>query len=100
MVRRNPLGPLAVEVELQREKAGSLRRVAHQLEALIAELARLEAGFAALSGPEREARVAEHARVRREAARQRWNLIVQREAMGLTQHADVDRLWPLPGPLR
>jgi hypothetical protein len=30
----------------------------------------------------------------------RYYLVVQREAMGLRRHADVDRVYPIPPPLR
>lgn len=32
---------------------------------------------------------------REESERQRWNLCVQREAIGARRHEDVDRLYPI-----
>lgn len=90
---------LAVEVELRKEKAISLRRVGEKLEGMLARLSQLDAELSApgpLTGPERDTRVAEYTRLRAEAERERWNMVVQREAMGLSNHDEVDRIYPLP----
>ena len=67
MARSSIGGPLAVELEMQKEKASALRRTGERLDGLLAQL---------------------------------WALIVQREAMGLTKHHDVYRLYPIPKKLR
>lgn len=95
-----PEAQLPIELELQREKASALRRVGVRLEQLIAELAGLEKEIAAATGTDRTRRVARHAALRREAEEQRWKMIVQREAMGLKRHEEVDRHYPLPSPIR
>jgi hypothetical protein len=94
--RVRPEAPLQIEVELQREKASALRRVGLRLDQLIAELAELEAKIASATGAERAKRVERHAALRREAEDQRWKMIVQREAMGLSRHEEVDRHYPVP----
>jgi hypothetical protein len=98
--RFNPEAQLPIEVELQREKASALRRVGHKLEQLIAELAQLEKEIASASGAERAKRLTRHAALLREAEDQRWKMIVQREAMGLSRHEEVDRHYPLPRPIQ
>jgi hypothetical protein len=96
---RNPLGPLHIELELAREMAGGLRRVGEKLEALLAELGRLEQQLPGLQGEARTSAVARHAHLRAEALKQRYHLHVQREAMGLRQHGDLDELYPIPAAL-
>ena len=99
MRSRNPMGPLHVELELAREKAGGLRRVGEKLEALLAELRHLEQSLAGLTGEARAAAMSRHAHLRAEALRQRYHMHVQREAMGLRQHHEVDELYPIPAAL-
>ncbi|WP_257453937.1 hypothetical protein [Archangium lipolyticum] len=96
---RSPDTPLAIEVEMQSEKASALRRVASRLEALLVELAETEKALWGLSGQARERIVARHRELRAEAEKQRWYLIVQREAMGLRHHGDIYELYRLPGPV-
>ena len=91
--------PLAIEVEIRKEKASALRRVAEKLESQLLELASLSERVARAKPVERERLIAAHRLLRAEAEKQRWYLVVQREAMGLTRHDDVDRLYPLPPPL-
>ncbi len=93
---KSPDTPLAIEVEMQSEKVSALRRVASRLESLLAELQETEREVRALSGPTRARFVARHRELRAEAEKQRWYLLVQREAMGLRHHGDIDALYPLP----
>ncbi|HSP77662.1 MAG TPA: hypothetical protein VLQ93_03990 [Myxococcaceae bacterium] len=93
---KSPDGKLAIEVEIQSEKASALRRVASRLETLLGELAQAERELYRLSGPARERCVARHQELRAEAEKQRWYLIVQREAMGLRHHGDIYELYKLP----
>jgi len=90
--------PLASEVELRSEKATALRRVGFKLEKLIAQIRALDEELATLTGEQRQLRLEERKKLWTEAETQRWYLIVQREAMGMTQHHDVDTLYPLPKP--
>ena len=86
----------AVEHEILREKAAVLGRLAGTLEAQIAELRRLCARAAAARGPQRDALLDDLLRLRRDAERQRWYLVVQREALGLPDRGEVERSFPLP----
>jgi hypothetical protein len=94
--RFNPGALLPIEVELLREKGSALRRLGEKLERLIAELGRLEKELAATAGATRARHLARYAALRRQAESERWKMIVQREAMGLSHHEDVDRSYPLP----
>lgn len=91
--------PLAIEVEILKEKTSALRRVSAKVESLLEELARLEQSLAGTRGPERARGVARHRELRAEAEKQRWYLMVQREAMGLYHHDDLLAIYPLPAPL-
>ena len=91
---------LAIEVEIRAEKASALRRVAHRVESLLAELKQLEPSLVAASGQARERLVARHRELRAEMEKQRWYLIVQREAMGLRQHDDIFELYALPAAVK
>ena len=93
---KSPDGVLAIEVEIQSEKASALRRVASRLESLLAELEQTEKILRGSSGPGRARCVARHRELRAEAEKQRWYLIVQREAMGLRHHGDIYEMYRLP----
>jgi uncharacterized protein YicC (UPF0701 family) len=93
---KSPDTVMAIEVEMQAEKASALRRLGARIESLLAELAQLERELPTLRGPQREQCIARHRELRAEAEKQRWYLVIQREAMGLRQHADLDDIYPLP----
>lgn len=99
MAPREIGGALAIEVEMMRERASSLRRVSGKLETLIDRLQAIRSALPAARPQERTGLQAEYARLRAEAETQRWYMIVQREAMGLFHHEDVDQLYAIPGPL-
>jgi uncharacterized protein YicC (UPF0701 family) len=96
---KSPDTVMAIEVEMQAEKASALRRLGARIESLLAELAQLERELPTLRGPKRAQCVARHKELRAEAEKQRWYLVIQREAMGLRQHADLDDIYPLPPAL-
>jgi hypothetical protein len=96
IIRSALLEPLAVEVHIRQEKASSLRRTGDKLDTLIAELVQEEAALRALSGPPRASRVKLYEQMRADAEYQRWCLVVQREAMGLWNHAEVELMYPIP----
>ena len=97
MPRFDPMkDSLPIEVQLQAEKATALRRVGDTLEKLLAELDELQRELLWLRGVDRLRPVARHKELRAEAEHQRWCLIVQREAMGLFNHADVYELYRIP----
>ncbi|HEX8438781.1 hypothetical protein [Archangium sp.] len=97
---KSPDSVLAIEVEIQSEKASAMRRVARQLESLLAELEQTEQALHGLSGPTRARFVERHRELRAEAEKQRWYLIIQREAMGLRHHGDIDELYRLPAAVQ
>ncbi len=88
----------ALEAELNKERAAALGRTAAKLEALIERCAALRHEARAAGSNERERLAREYDETRRESETQRWNLCVQREAMGLYRHDDVDELYPRPAP--
>lgn len=92
--------PLAVEVQIRQEKASALRRVGDKLETLIGQMAKLEAELRPLTGPARAEKLAQHQKLWAEADHQRWYLVIQREALGLFDHAEVDLMYPLPPKLK
>lgn len=95
--RRNPYAWLAaLEQQLREEKASSLGRAAERLDKALIELARLGDRIAATSGEARDRLVALHDRLRHEAERVRWEIIVQREAIGLGNHDELFTLYPIP----
>jgi hypothetical protein len=86
------------EAELRSEMAAALARIAGTLEGLLAELQRRGEDFDRL-GEHEQAHAAEaYDAVREQARLYRWYLIVQREALGLFCHDDVERHYPLPEP--
>jgi hypothetical protein len=87
------------EAELRAEKAAALARIAGTLEGLLAELGRRRASFGRLSSEERAAATEAYDVLREQARLYRWYLVVQREAVGMFGHDDLDRHYPLPEPL-
>jgi hypothetical protein len=91
---------MAIEVQLRQEKASALRRTGDKLEKLIGEVTRLERELFAAAGPARTRKLAEYQQLRADAEHQRWCLVVQREAMGLWDHQEVDLMYRIPPPVR
>ncbi len=88
--------------ELLEERASALRRVAGKLERRLAAAEALRDLLSAAPGmaPEERAEVvAEHNRLVDEAEVYRWYLMVQRECIGVTDHSELDRFYPLPPKL-
>lgn len=96
MARQTLGGPLAIEVELHRERASALRAVGEKLERLLARLAETDRVLDETVGVDRRQLLAERERLREEAEKYRWYLVVQREAVGLFNHDDVTSLFPIP----
>ncbi|MFN7135405.1 MAG: hypothetical protein ACK4N5_25250 [Myxococcales bacterium] len=90
----------AVEEEIREEKATTVTRTARRLEELLAELVRLEARAVEAGAFERAVLVREHAELRADARKYLWYLLIEREAMGLTDHHIVEELYRVPSPLR
>ncbi len=96
MGRRVEESVSAVEAAIRGEKSARLGATGEELEKRLARLSALRAAYAAAPEAERPAIRAAHDELRAEAERLRWNLTVQREAMGLTRHQDLDTFYPLP----
>jgi hypothetical protein len=96
---RTAEGLARTEKELRAEKAAALARIAGALETLLADLARRREAFAGLPSGDRPGAREAYAALLEQAQLYRWYLIVQREALGLFRHEEVDRQYPLPGPL-
>ncbi len=104
---------LAVETEIQQEKAETLGRAGERLERALQELETFHRDLmdlacstpaSVLANSERVPaemgeKLAQYARLCEEAKQLRHCLIIQREAVGLWRHDDVDRLYPVPPPL-
>ena len=85
----------AWEAELNKERAGALGITAKKLEDLLERCQTLKGEIEnATSSAMRELLLRDYREAREASERQRWNLCVQREAMGLRQHHDVERYWP------
>ena len=93
---------LPVERELRAEKAAALAIAAEKLEQALAELAAAQQAYeAAPEGtPARQRLADKHQGLRAYAAERLWFLLVQREAMGLTQHDNVLAFYRVPPALR
>jgi hypothetical protein len=83
--------------EIVKEKAVTLGRAGERLEAALATVAALaEAWHAAANGAERARLAAEYERAWRAAETARLTLVIQREAVGVRHHRDVDQQFPRP----
>jgi hypothetical protein len=98
-MERTAEGLAQTEAEIRAEKAAALARIAGTLEGLLAEMQRRRDEFERLSSDERPRAAEAYAALREQARLYRWYLMVQREALGLFRHDDVDRHYPPPGPL-
>lgn len=102
-----------VGAEIRKEKADSLGRAGERLERALQELraVRQELFDLLAAAPESlcdgkgrfsgefEWKVTEYARLCERTKALRHALILQREAVGIWSHEEVDRQYPLPGPL-
>ena len=86
----------SIERELNEERVAALRRISGTLESLIEQLHASRERMQHLRGPERRREVDAYRELRRHAVRYRWYLEVQREAMGLRHHHNLDELYPIP----
>ena len=86
-----------LEREIVHEKAATLGRAGERLEAALAAARALGHTLDAERDPaRREALLREYEAARRQAAAARLMLVIQREAIGLRYHRDVDRQFPQP----
>jgi hypothetical protein len=98
-MERTAEGLARTEAELRAEKAAALARIAGTLEGILAELQRRREGFGRLPSDERTRAAEAHDALREQARLYRWYFVVQREALGLFRHEDVDRHYAPPEPL-
>ena len=83
--------------EIVKEKAVTLGRAGERLQAALAEVAELARAWrAAGDATERERLTEAYDRAWRAADTARQTLLIQREAVGLRQHRDVDQQFPRP----
>ncbi|WNG43326.1 hypothetical protein F0U60_03870 [Archangium minus] len=101
MSSKGPVGgSLAIEVQLRAEAAASLKALGHRLDRQLTELQQLGQQVQAMApSPLRDKKLAEYNEKRREAEYRKWTLIVQREAMGLFNHDDVEEIYRVPPKL-
>jgi len=92
-------GLARLEAELRAEEAAALGRIAAVLEGILAELKQRREAFDRLPHDLRPRAAEAYDTLREQARLYRWYLVVQREALGLLRHEDVDRHYPLPEPL-
>jgi hypothetical protein len=86
-----------LEQELVKEKAAALGRAGERLEAALDEVRALGVALdAERDGRRRGELLREYEATRRRAAAARLMLLVQREAIGLRWHRDVDQQFPEP----
>lgn len=85
-----------LHAELTAERLGGLARAGEALSARLDELAAIRAELATLEGPARAEPLARYQRVREESETRRWYLVVQREAIGLYNHDDLEAVYPIP----
>jgi hypothetical protein len=94
-VKRDLQNASAWESELNKERAGALAITAGKLEAELERCKQLRKELESATGPLRELLLRDYRESREESERQRWNLCVQREAIGVRRHEDVDRFFPI-----
>jgi hypothetical protein len=86
-----------LEREIVQEKAAALGRAGERLEAALITARSLAATLDDERDPARRAALLEeYEAARRQAAAARLMLLIQREAIGLRHHRDVDRQFPEP----
>jgi len=96
MIRRRA-GLERTEKEIVQEKAATLGRAGERLDAALASARALAEALDVEPDPTRRAvLLQEYETARRRAATVRLMLVIQREAIGLRHHRDVERQFPEP----
>lgn len=81
---------------MNKEKAGALGNTARKLDAALERCRSLKEELdRATDASLRALLLHDYRATREESEKQRWNLCVQREAMGLLRHEEVDRHYPV-----
>lgn len=97
----NPLRKvLPVESELKDERAGALKISTGALEEAVELWREADDAITAKFDDARRRAIAERDRRRRDVERLLWNLVVQREALGLLHHEGLWVYFKLPADLR
>lgn len=96
MGRRVEASVSAIQQAIRGEMGSRLGYTGEELEKRLLRLKALRQAWESAPEAKRTAIRAQHDEVRAEATRLQWNLIVQREAMGLTRHHDVYEFYPVP----
>ncbi len=82
--------------ELNEERAAALSRISRTLESLIAQLHQARDRVATASAEERERAIDAFHQLRARAVEYRWYLEVQREAIGMRHHHNLDDFYRIP----
>jgi hypothetical protein len=82
--------------ELQEERAAALARISRRLERLLQQLAATREELARARDDDRARVVAAYRELHAQAVKYRWYLEVQREAIGMRQHRNLDEFYPIP----
>jgi hypothetical protein len=90
-------GLVGLEQEIMREAAASLGRQGERLETALRAMKELEIEFARAPS---DALIAAHQAERLEAERVLYHLKIQREALGLRNHRELERRYVVPGRLQ
>jgi hypothetical protein len=97
MTARRREGFERLQEEIVKEKAAALGRAGERLDAALEAAQTLGRQLDAEADPERRAALLrEYEGARRRAALARTMLLIQREAIGLRHHRDVDKQFPEP----
>ncbi len=89
----------ALGAEINKEKASGLGRTGRLLEEAIAGLTALRGRLSTCHERERGELTTEYRTLHARAVELKWYLEVQREAMGLRKHGDLDQYFPIPPKL-
>lgn len=88
------------EKELKEERANTLSLAGKKLERLVQQLHTLRTEIEALPEDARARHVEMYRELHQQARYQMWCLVVQREAVGLNQHKELEHYYPIPPPWR
>ncbi len=85
------------ELEIKSEMAASLGRIGSMLAALITDLRQMREELEFLPEPEERAeKLHKYSQIHSRAHLYYWYLMVQREAIGITNHNSLRELYPIP----
>jgi hypothetical protein len=86
------------ELEIKSEMAAALGRIGSTLASLIADLRQMRKDLESMPEPEgRAEKLQKYNQLHSRAHLYYWYLMVQREAIGITNHNSLRELYPIPG---